>query len=238
LLKSFLAKNATVVALGLASVGLLSAGTVSPSTTFTGSITLTSNQFDNYFVYNANSGAVSGIKGVGVTNPFTQQTDFVPAGTFPVTASIPQYISSGVATALGLYSSTGVSVAVNQNVYNAALGKEVWDQVFPGTSEASIAAALAGGDQTALLAFLNSYSNDFVSFNSNTSTPISAGILHFSNAAAGGSLTFANITAVGAPPSTGGGSGPVSATPEPSAQLLLGAGLSVVALAVRKFRKA
>lgn len=237
-MKSFLSKNAPVVALGLASVGLLSAGPVSPSTTFTGSVTLTSNQFDNYFVYNANGGAVSGIQGVGVTNPFTQQTNFVPAGTFPVAESIPQYISSGVATALGMYSSTGVSVAVNQNVYNSALGTEVWDQVFPGTSEGSIAAALAGGDQTALLAFLNKYSSDFVSFDSNTATPINAGILHFSTAAAGGSLTFANITAVGAPPSTDPGSGPVSATPEPSTQMLLGAGFSVVALAVRKFRKA
>lgn len=234
--KSLFLKKAPVIALGLASVGLLSAGPVSSSTTFTGSITLTANQSDDYFVYNANGGAISGIQGVGVTNPFTGQGNFVPAGTYPVSESIPEYISSGVATALGLYSPTGVSVAVNQNVYNTAVGTEVWDQVFPGTSESSIAAALASGDQGALLNFLNTYSSDFISFNSNTSTPINAGILHFSTAAPGGSLTFASITAVGAPPVPP--SGPVSDTPEPSTQALLAAGIGVFALAARKFRKA
>gem|GEM_PF-4345612 len=220
--KSFL----TLLALGFASVGLLSA---SPQTTFSGSITLTGNQFDDYFVYDANAGALTGVKGVGITNPFSGQTHFIPAGTFPITESIPQYISSGVATALGLYSSTGVSVAVNQSVYNSALGTETWSQVFGGTSEASIVTALGAGDQATLLSFLNKYSNDFISFSSNNTTPISGGILHFSNAAAGGSLTFTSITATGAPVS--------SATPEPSSELLFGAGLSIVALITRKLRK-
>jgi len=233
-LKSLLKKKVSVVALGLASVGLLSADSVSPNTTFTGSITLTSNQFDNYFVYTANDGAIQGTKGVGVTNPFTGQNQFVPAGTFAVNESIPEYISSGVATALGLYSNSGVSVAVNQSVYDSAVGVKTWDEVFPGISETSIASALASGDQATLLAFLNNYCSDFISFNSNNSAPTSGGILHFSTAAPGGSLTFASITAVGAPPAPV----PTSATPEPSTELLLGVGFSIVVLTARKLRKA
>ncbi len=229
--KSFFTKTAPVLALGLASVGLLSAA-AADSTTFAGSITLNSDQFNNYFVYDANAGAITGTKAVGITNPFTGQQHFVPAGTFPVSESIPEYITNGVATALGMYSPTGVSVAVNQSVYNAALGKETWDQVFAGTQESSIASALANGDQTTLLAFLSQYSNDFIGFSSNTVGPTSGGILQFSTAAAGGSLTFTSITAVGTPPGTG------SATPEPSTQLLLGAGLGLVGIAARKFRKA
>jgi hypothetical protein len=217
-----------LVALSFASVGILSASPVSPETTFAGSISLTSSQYDDYFVYEANGGTVTGTKAVGITNPFTGQTHFIPAGTFPISESVPEFISSGVATALGLYSSTGVSVAVNQSVYNTALGTETWNQVFAGTSEASIVTALEAGDQAALLSFLNQYSTDFIGFSSNNAAPISGGILHFSNAAAGGSLTFANINAVGAP---------VSASPEPSTELLLGAGLSLVALATRKLRK-
>lgn len=232
MLKQFFTRKAPVIALGLASVGLLSAAAVSSQTTFTGSITLTSDQYDNYFVYDANAGAITGIKAVGITNPFTGQSQFIPSGTFPVSESIPDYITNGVATALGMYSPTGVSVAVNQSVYASALGKETWSQVFAGTQESSIAAALASGDQTTLLGFLNQYSTDFISFASNTAGPTSGGILHFSNAAAGGSLTFASITAVGTPPS-----GPSSATPEPSTELLLGMGLSMVAVAARKFRK-
>lgn len=235
LIRSFLAKKAPVALLALASAGLLSASGVAPSsTTFTGSITLTSSQFDNCFVYDANGGSLQGMQGVGVTNPFTGQTNYAPAGTFPVSETVPEYISSGTATALGLYSNTGgVSVAVNESLYQAALGKENWDQVFPGTSEASIASALASGDQNTLLSFLNAYSGNFIGFTSNSSTAITGGILHFSNAADGGSLTFANITAVGAPTT-----GPSTATPEPSSGLLLGAGFSAIALAYRKFRKA
>ena len=233
MLKSFITRKAPMIALGLASVGLLSAAAVTSDTTFTGSITLSSDQFDNYFVYNANGGAIEGIKGVGITNPFSGQTQFVPAGTFPVSESIPEYITSGVATALGMYSDTGVSVAVNQSVYNSAVGTKTWDEVFTGTPEDSIASALASGDQTTLLAFLNQYSSDFISFDSNTSTPTAGGILHFSTAAPGGSLTFASITAVGTPPVPV----PSSATPEPSTQLLLAVGFGVAALAGRKLRK-
>ena len=222
--KSFL----TLLALSLASVGALSAASVSPQTTFAGSISLTSNQFDDYFVYDANGGTLTGTKGVGVTNPFSGQTHFIPSGTFAITESVPEYISSGVATAIGLYSSTGGSVAVNQNLYNAALGSKTWDQVFTGTSESSIATALQTGDQAALLSFLNEYSADFINFSSNNSSPITGGILHFSNAAAGGSLTFSSITAVGAP---------VSATPEPGTELLLAGGLGFVVLATRKIRR-
>ncbi len=218
-----------LVALSFASAGILSASAVSPQTTFTGSISLTSNQYDDYFVYDANGGTLTGTKGVGITNPFTGQTHFIPGGTFPITETVPEFISSGVATALGLYSSTGVSVAVNEGVYNTALGTETWSQVFGGTSEASIVTALGAGDQATLLAFLNQYSSDFIGFSSNNAAPISGGILHFSNAAAGGSLTFTNIDAVGG--------APVSATPEPSTNLLLGAGLSLVGLATRKLRK-
>ncbi len=218
----------TLVALGFASVGLLSASSVSPLTTFTGSISLASSQYDDYFVYDANGGTLTGTKGVGVTNPFSGQTHFIPAGTFAISESVPEYISSGVATAIGLYSSTGVSVAVNQSVYNAALGAENWNQVFAGSSEASIATALQTGDETALLSFLNQYSSDFISFSSNNTSPITGGILHFSNAAAGGSLTFTSITSVGAP---------TSATPEPASELLLGSGLTLVALVTRRLRK-
>ncbi len=225
-----LLKKASAALLGLAGAGMLCAGTSAPQTTFTGSVTLTSNQFDNYFVYDANAGSLSGIKGVGITNPFTGQSNFVPAGTFGVSETVPQYISSGVATAIGLYSPNGVSVAVNQSVYNAALGTETWNQVFAGTQESTIVTALTNGNQSALLSFLNQYSSDFISFNSNNTAPIQGGILHFSTAAAGGSLTFSNITAVGAPP--------VSSTPEPSTSLLLGAGLSVAGLITRKLRKA
>ena len=217
-----------LAALSFASVGILSAASVSPQTTFTGNITLTGSQYDNYFVYDANGGALSGTKGVGVTNPFTGQTHFIPSGTFAISESIPEAISSGVATAIGLYSSTGVSVAVNQNLYNAALGNETWSQVFGGTSEASIVTALEAGDDATLLAFLNQYSNDFISFSSNNAAPITGGILHFSNAAAGGSLTFTSINSVGGSPSS---------APEPSTELLLGAGLGLVALASRKLRK-
>lgn len=227
--KSFLTKTAPVLALSIASVGLLSAA-AADSTTFSGSITLNSSQFDNYFVYDANGGAMTGTKAAGVTNPFTGQQHFIPAGTFPLTESIPEYITGGVATALGMYSPTGVSIAVNENVYNAALGKETWDQVFAGTQESSIATALANDDETTLLNFLNQYSNDFISFTSNTAGPISGGILQFSTAADGGSLSFASITAVGTPP--------VTATPEPSTELLFGAGLGLVGLAARKFRRA
>jgi hypothetical protein len=207
---------------------MLSASSVSPQTTFDGSISLTSSQYDDYFVYDANGGSLSGTKGVGITNPFTGQTHFIPSGTFAISESVPEYISSGVATALGLYSSSGVSIAVNQSVYNAALGSETWNQVFAGTSESSIVTALANGDQAALLSFLHQYSSDFISFSSNNTTPITGGILHFSDAADGGSLTFTSITAVGAP---------ISASPEPATQLLFGAGLSLVALTIRKLRK-
>ena len=117
---------------------------------------------------------------------------------------------------------------MNQSVYNAALGTETWNQVFAGTSESSIVTALEAGDQATLLSFLNQYSTDFISFASNQTTPITGGILHFSNAAAGGSLTFTSITAVGAP---------VTASPEPATELLFGAGLTLVALATRRLRK-
>ena len=226
--ENILSKSLLIFALSFASVGILSAASVSPQTTFTGSISLTANQYDDYFVYDANGGNLSGIKGVGITNPFTGQTHFIPAGTFAISESVPEYISSGVATAIGLYSGTGVSVAVNQSVYNTALGTETWDQVFAGTSESSIVTALAGGDQATLQSFLDQYSADFISFSSNNPDPISGGILHFSNAADGGSLTFTSITAVGGPDPT---------APEPSTELLLGGGLSLVALASRKLRK-
>lgn len=233
MLKSFLRTKAPLVALGLASVGLLSAATTGSSTTFTGSITLNSDQYNNYFVYSANGGAVEGAQGVGVTNPFTGQSQFIPAGTFPVSESIPQYITSGVGTALGMYSATGVSVAVTQSVYNSAVGTMTWDQVFTGTPESSIVTALQTDDEATLLSFLSNYSSDFIGFSSNTVTPTSGGILQFSTAAPGGSLTFASIVAVGTPPP-----GPVSGTPEPSTELLFGAGFTVVAFAARKLRRA
>ena len=232
MLRSFLTKKALAMAWVLASGGLLSAAGIPSSTTFTGAVTLTSNEFDNYFVYSANGGSIAGAQGVGVTNPLTGQTDFVPAGTFPVTKTVAGYITSGVASALGLYSATGVSVAVNQSVYGKAVNKETWDQVFTGTSESSIATALASGDQATLLAFLNQYSSDFISFSSNTTGSFSGGILDFSNANPGGSVTFASILAVGTPPDPG------SATPEPSTYLMLSGGLGVLALAGRKLRKA
>ncbi|MGC2661404.1 MAG: hypothetical protein WA324_25910 [Bryobacteraceae bacterium] len=221
-------KSLLIFALSFASVGILSAASVSPQTTFTGGISLTSNQYDDYFVYNGNGGDLSGSEGIGVTNPFTGQTHYVPAGTFAVSESVPEYISSGVATAIGLYSSTGVSVAVNQSLYNTALGTETWDQVFAGTSESSIVTALQGGDEAALQSFLSQYSTDFISFSANNPDPIAGGILHFSNAADGGSLTLTSITAVG---------GPDSSAPEPSTELLLSAGLGLVVLATRKLRK-
>ena len=218
-----------LIGLSFASVGILCASPVSPQTTFAGSISLTSSQYDDYFVYDANGGTLTGTKGVGITNPFTGQTHFIPSGTFPISESVPEFISNGVATAVGLYSSTGVSVALNESLYNTALGTETWSQVFAGTSEASIVTALEAGDEATLLSFLNKYSADFISFSSNNAAPISGGILHFSNAAAGGSLTFTNIDAVGG--------GPVSASPEPSSEWLLGAGLSLAGLATRKLRK-
>jgi PEP-CTERM motif len=227
---SFFARNMCVVVLGLfGAAGFLAGATVMPQTTFTGTITLDNAQFDNYFVYDANSGAISGSKSLGP----------VTAGTYPVTESVDQYIGSGVATALGLVSSSAaacmadsaachVAVAVNRSLFNSTLGTLGWDQVFSGTSESSIATALKNGDGAALTSFLNQYSSDFVNFSSNTSGSMSAGILTFSTATAGGSLTFSNIAAVG---------DPTAATPEPSTNLLLGVGLGALGLLARKFRK-
>lgn len=249
MIKTLFAKPARVAAIALLGIGgCLSAATLAPQTTFTGTITLKNDQFDNYFVYNASDGNgnnLSGIKGAGVSNPFNGEQNFVPAGTYPVTETVNSYISSGVATALGLLSSNGtacqadattchVSVAVNQTLFNSAVNTMSWNQIFSGTAESTIATALIGGDQSALSAFLNQYSSDFINFSSNTSTPITGGILTFSNAADGGSLTFDSISAVGGP---SGGGPTTSATPEPSSELLLGAGLGLVGLVSRKLRR-
>ncbi len=196
----------------MATLGLLSVASsgfgasVSTGTTFTGSITLTSSQTDDYFVYDANGGTLQGTKGVGVTLPFVG-TNYIPAGTFTVSETIPDYITSGVATAVGLYSPAGVSVAVNQATYNSALNAETWAQVFTNTPESSVVTALQNGDSTALESFLTQYSTDFLNFSSNSTSSTSGGILHFSNATDGGSLTF-SATAFGtAPGGNGSGSG-------------------------------
>jgi hypothetical protein len=55
-----------VVVLGLfGAADFLAGATVAPQTTFTGIITLDSTQFDNYFVYDANGGVISGSKSLG-----------------------------------------------------------------------------------------------------------------------------------------------------------------------------
>jgi hypothetical protein len=111
--------------------------------------------------------------------------------------------------------------------------------VFTSTAESSVVTALQNGDSAALESFLTQNSADFLSFSSNGTTPTSGGILHFSNAVDGGSLTF-SATAVGTAPGGGGsdgGSGGTSATPEPSTEFLFAAGFGVLALAGRKFRR-
>ncbi len=137
-------------------------------TTFTGSITLADSQNDSYFVYDANGGSIAGAKPFGGNAAAFGYTHYVPAGTFAVSESIADYITAGTATALGLYTQApgatqpGVAVAVSQSVFNAAVGKETWNQVFTSTSESTIATALASGDTATLQTFLNQYSSDFL----------------------------------------------------------------------------
>ena len=215
-----------VSALALGALSLTATMLAAPQTTFTGSVTLTADQSYDYFIYDANGGTLQGIKGVGANIPGLA-TNYVPAGTHNFSETVPYAISSGVATAIGLYSESGVSIAVNQDTYNAALNHESWSQVFSGTSESDVASYLMTGNEDALVAFLKAYSSDFIAFSSDTASSIQGGILHFSNAADGGSINFSTAS-VGGP----------TATPEPSSAFLLGGGMSVLALLVTKLRKA